>query len=83
MCGGTGDCPQYAKGFARGNRYRAALREATEALDTLWAAIGDRLHAGDLGLSKARLQALQTEVRQAHERAREVSGFEPETLGGE
>ena len=51
-----------------GDALRVALREAHDALNSLWAAIGDALMSGN-GIEKAYAQEIACEVRTATERA--------------
>jgi hypothetical protein len=60
--------------------YRAALQESAEALESLWAAIGDALLSGE-GIEKPYAQRVASQVKVAADRAREISGWkDPEML---
>lgn len=51
-----------------------ALRQSAEALETLWAAIGDALCSGK-GISKVYAQNVASDVKAAADRARAICGW--------
>ena len=56
------------------------LRQAAEALDSVWAAVGDSLISRSLGghgVTEAYAQGVASDAKAAMERARELVGWQP------
>jgi len=80
----TDMCPALESSSSAGTGGREALSECAEALDSIWAAIGDALCSGK-GIEKAYANKVASQARIASDKARKAlgRGADPGTTGAE